>query len=159
MTAVIEGIRIDALRLTSVGGGTNMQSLLISIKYFSLLLLFITVSNSASANEPESQATPVAAPPPLSTTSTSNSVDFNDKLREGDSSKTNTASLVDQVRNRISKDTSVSTYAERITIIPEGNKLILQGPVLSSLEKLAIEKAAIDVVGQGNIRSELVIVQ
>ena len=119
-------------------------------------LLLLALPSSLFANEPGN--TPSPTPPPLSTTST-NTDSFNEKLREGDTNKTNTASLVDEVRTRISKDTSVSTYAQRITIIPEGNILVLQGPVLSSLEKLAIEKAAIDVVGQGNIRSELIVVR
>jgi len=123
-------------------------------KYY-LICVFI-FTTPAFANEPG--GTPSPTPPPLSTTST-NTDSFKEQLKEGDTSKNNSASLIDEVRTRISKDTSVSTYAERITIIPEGNILILQGPVLSSLEKLAIEKAAIDVVGQGNVRSELMVVQ
>jgi hypothetical protein len=122
-----------------------------------LLLYTLALSSTALANEAGHTTAPT--PPPLATTSTNNSDSFSDKLREGDSNRQNISSLIDQVRNRISKDTSVSTYAERITIIPEGSILILQGPVLSSLEKLAIEKAAIDVVGQERVRSELLVVQ
>ena len=68
-------------------------------------------------------------------------------------------SIIETIRSAIAKDQSVSTYAQSIIIVPEGHVLVLRGAVVSSFEKLSIEKAAYDAAGQDNIRSELLVVK
>jgi hypothetical protein len=128
----------------------------------SLILSSIIFSSSiALASGPSEMPEPVegtSTPPPLATTST-NSDSLREQLKEGDSNRDSLTSQTVQIKAAIEKDDSVSSYADKIEIIPQGKVIVLKGPVISSFEKLAIEKAAIDAVGQDNIRSELVVVK
>jgi len=96
-----------------------------------------------------------SGPPNADTTATDYSALSNEDLN---ALKGNSKNLVQEVRQAIEKDKTLSTNAESITIIPEGQTIVLKGKVLTPLEKLAIEKAAIDIAGQANVRSELKVI-
>jgi len=63
--------------------------------------------------------------------------------------------LTRQIRQAISKDKSLSTYAHNIKIISQGGQVTLKGPVRSAEEKQAIEAKAQEIAGAGKVTSEI----
>lgn len=62
-----------------------------------------------------------------------------------------------KIRRAVVKDKSLSMYAHNVKIITVDGKVTLKGPVRSEKEKLAIEKAAAQVVSKDNITNEITI--
>lgn len=65
--------------------------------------------------------------------------------------------ITQQIRKSITSDKSLSTYAHNVKVISQDGKVTLKGPVRSSSEKASIEAKAAEVVGQGNVTSELAV--
>ncbi len=65
--------------------------------------------------------------------------------------------ITQQIRKSITSDKSLSTYAHNVKVISQDGKVTLKGPVRSSAEKASIEAKAAEVVGQGNVTSELAV--
>lgn len=65
--------------------------------------------------------------------------------------------LAKKIRAAIVKDDTLSTYAHNVKIVAINGKVTLKGPVRSSAEKASIEAKAAEVVGQGNVTSELAV--
>lgn len=63
--------------------------------------------------------------------------------------------ITQQVRQAIVKDKSLSSYAHNVKIITRAGAVTLKGPVRSEKEKQAVEKAAVEVAGKGNVKNEL----
>ena len=63
--------------------------------------------------------------------------------------------MTQSIRRAIVKDKSLSTYAHNVKIITVEGKVTLKGPVRSKSEKQAVEKAAEQVAGKGNVTNEL----
>jgi hyperosmotically inducible protein len=63
--------------------------------------------------------------------------------------------LTKQIRQAISKDKSLSTYAHNIKIVSQGGQVTLKGPVRSDEEKQAIESKAQEIAGAGNVTSQI----
>lgn len=63
--------------------------------------------------------------------------------------------LTRQIRQAISKDKSLSTYAHNIKIISQDGQVTLKGPVRSAEEKQAIEAKAQEIAGAGKVTSEI----
>lgn len=90
----------------------------------------------------------------------------NTKLNEND--RSNNALTADQqretkqdreitqrIRKSIIDDKSLSTYAHNVKIITADGMVTLRGPVRSEEEKKSVEQKAIQVAGDGKIRSEI----
>jgi len=63
--------------------------------------------------------------------------------------------LTRQIRQAISKDKSLSTYAHNVKIVSQGGQVTLKGPVRSEEEKQAIEAKAQEIAGGGNVTSQI----
>src|SRR5258705_6274153 len=64
--------------------------------------------------------------------------------------------LARQVRQSLTKDKSLSTYAHNIKVIAQNGEVTLKGPVKSAEEKQAIEAKAAEVAGGADkIKSEI----
>ena len=63
--------------------------------------------------------------------------------------------ITQQIRQSITKDKSLSTYAHNIKIITQHGQVTLKGPVRSEDEKRAIEAKAAEVAGENKVSSEL----
>jgi len=63
--------------------------------------------------------------------------------------------LTRQIRQAISKDKSLSTYAHNVKVVSQGGQVTLKGPVRSQEEKQAIEAKAKEIAGAGNVSSQI----
>jgi len=88
----------------------------------------------------------------------------NTKTNKTDSAKTtadqqnqNKADLetTRQIRQLLTKDKQLSTYAKNIKIVTQNGSVTLSGPVRTDEEKKFVEKSATDVAGVGHVKSEL----
>ncbi len=91
---------------------------------------------------------------------------YNTKLNEND--RSNNALTADQqretkqdreitqrIRKSIVDDKSLSTYAHNVKIITADGMVTLRGPVRSEQEKKSVEQKAMQIAGNGKIRSEI----
>jgi hyperosmotically inducible periplasmic protein len=60
-----------------------------------------------------------------------------------------------QIRQSITQDKGLSTYARNIKIITQNGNVTLRGPVRSEEEKKTIEAKANEVAGAGHVKSEI----
>jgi len=65
--------------------------------------------------------------------------------------------LTRKIRQAVSQDKSLSTYAHNIKIITRNGVVYLKGSVRSQIEKDAVEAKATDVVGASKVKNELTI--
>jgi hyperosmotically inducible periplasmic protein len=65
--------------------------------------------------------------------------------------------LTRKIRQAVSQDKSLSTYAHNIKIITRNGVVYLKGSVRSQIEKDAVEAKATDVVGASKVKNELII--
>jgi hyperosmotically inducible protein len=65
--------------------------------------------------------------------------------------------LTQQIRQSITKDKSLSTYAHNVKIIAQNGAVTLKGPVRSEDEKRTVEAKATEVAGPSNVNSELTV--
>lgn len=74
-----------------------------------------------------------------------------------DQQKTNPTDrdIAQKIRKSIVDDKSLSTYAHNVKIIAQDGKVTLRGPVRSDEEKATVEAKAAEVVGQGNLSSQI----
>lgn len=63
--------------------------------------------------------------------------------------------ITQQIRQSITKDKSLSTYAHNVKIITQGGMVTLKGPVRSEDEKNAIEAKAVAIAGDGKVTNNL----
>jgi hyperosmotically inducible periplasmic protein len=63
--------------------------------------------------------------------------------------------ITQQIRQAITKDKSLSTYAHNVKIITQNGQVTLKGPVRSEDEKRAVESKAAEVAGESNVTSQL----
>jgi hyperosmotically inducible periplasmic protein len=63
--------------------------------------------------------------------------------------------ITQRIRQAVMKDDTLSFTAKNVKIITRDGKVVLRGAVKSYEERLAIESAAKNVAGQGNVQSEL----
>jgi len=60
-----------------------------------------------------------------------------------------------KIRQSLTKDKALSTYAKNIKVVTQNGNVTLSGPVRSDEEKVSVEKKATDVAGAGHVKSEL----
>ena len=74
-----------------------------------------------------------------------------------DQQKENKADLetTRQIRQLLTKDKVLSTYAKNVKIVTQNGTVTLSGPVRTEDEKKSVEKAATDVAGAGHVKNEL----
>ncbi len=65
--------------------------------------------------------------------------------------------VTQRIRQAVTNDKSLSTYAHNVKIITENGKVTLQGPVRSEAEKSNIEEKAASVAGRENVVSKITI--
>ena len=63
--------------------------------------------------------------------------------------------ITQQIRQSITKDEFLSTYAHNVKIISQNGMVTLKGSVRSEDEKSAIETKAIEVVGKDKVTNQL----
>ena len=63
--------------------------------------------------------------------------------------------LAKNIRQSISKDKSLSTYAHNVKIVAMDGKVTLKGPVRSEAEKSAVAEKAAGIAGVVNVVNEL----
>jgi hypothetical protein len=62
-----------------------------------------------------------------------------------------------QIRDAITADKALSTYAHNVKVITQNGQVTLRGPVRSEEEKRAIEGKAAEIAGEGNVVSDLTV--
>jgi hyperosmotically inducible periplasmic protein len=63
------------------------------------------------------------------------------------------------IRKTILATDGMSVNAQNSKIITSGGKVTLRGPVASAEEKAKVERIAVDVAGEGNVKNELEIAE
>ena len=79
--------------------------------------------------------------------------DANRADQQGQSASDTT--MTKKIRQSVSADKSMSTYAHNIKIITRDGQVTLKGPVRSNDEKQAIEAKAVEIAGQNKVTNEL----
>jgi hyperosmotically inducible periplasmic protein len=74
-----------------------------------------------------------------------------------DQQKQNRADIevTQKIRQSLTKDKALSTYAKNIKVVTQNGNVTLSGPVRTEEEKTSVEKKATDVAGAGRVKSEL----
>lgn len=65
--------------------------------------------------------------------------------------------IMQQIRQSVIADKSLSMYAHNVKIIAQDGQVILKGPVKNADEKAAIAQKAIDVVGAEHVTNNITI--
>lgn len=88
-----------------------------------------------------------------------NSGDRTKNAITADQQKNNAADrkLTQQIRQSLTADKSLSTYAHNVKVIAQGGQVTLKGPVRSDAEKQAVEAKAIEVAGPGHVTNEITV--
>lgn len=63
--------------------------------------------------------------------------------------------LTRKIRQALTRDKSLSTYAHNVKIITNDGVVVLKGPVKDSKEKQIVENQAARLAGADNVRSEI----
>jgi hyperosmotically inducible protein len=90
----------------------------------------------------------------------------NTKVNQGDQDKSNATAdrqaenksdrdIAQQIRQAVTNDKSLSTYAHNVKIISQNGAVTLKGPVRTDDEKRAVETMAAQIVGQDKVTSQL----
>jgi osmotically-inducible protein OsmY len=65
--------------------------------------------------------------------------------------------LARKIRRTLTKDDTLSTYAQNVKIIAIGGTVTLKGPVRSDDEKKAVEAKAVEIAGKDHVKNLLTI--
>lgn len=65
--------------------------------------------------------------------------------------------LAQKIRQAIVKDKSLSTNAHNCKVVTRDGAVTLRGPVNSDKEKVAVEKIAVQIAGEGKVTNELTV--
>jgi hyperosmotically inducible protein len=122
--------------------GVNHLKLVIPVTFLCSVLL--SAGPSASAQTP-------------SDNTKANSADRAKNAVTADQQKNNAADrqLTQQIRQALTADKSLSSYAHNVKVITQGGQVILKGPVRSEAEKQSVEAKAIGVAGAGHVKNEI----
>jgi len=104
-------------------------------------------------------ATPQANPQPNADNTRTNQRDRDQSAPTSDQAangKTDRQIMAD-LRKSVTDDKSLSTYGRNVKIIAQHGKVTLKGPVHSEDEKKTIESKAAQIVGDGNVNSEITV--
>ena len=117
---------------------------------FRVLVLGATVlaTTCVLAQEPQS-------PPPDNSKVNQRDRDSSQSTADQQKENANDKTLVRQIRQALTKDKALSTYAHNVKIISQGGQVTLKGPVRSQEEKRAVEAKAEQVAGEHNVTSQL----
>jgi hyperosmotically inducible periplasmic protein len=66
--------------------------------------------------------------------------------------------ITKEIRRSLTKDKSLSTYAQNVKVIAQNGKVTLKGPVRSNNEKATVVAKAAQVAGEANINDEMTVV-
>ncbi len=67
----------------------------------------------------------------------------------------NDVAITKKIRQAITDDKSLSTYAHNIKIVTQQGHVTLRGPVRSENDKKQIEAKAVEVAGTGRVKNEI----
>ena len=59
------------------------------------------------------------------------------------------------IRQLLTKDKELSTYAKNIKVVSQNGQVTLSGPVRTDAEKNSVEAKAIQVAGAGHVRNDI----
>ena len=59
------------------------------------------------------------------------------------------------IRQLITKDKSLSTYAKNIKVVSQNGQVTLSGPVRTDTEKNSVEAKAVQVAGAGHVKNDI----
>ncbi len=114
--------------------------------------LLLSVGVVASAQEPSAQQ---ASPAPDNSKVNERDRSQNEPTADQQKENRSDRDITQQIRQSITKDKSLSTYAHNVKIVTKNGQVTLKGPVRSEDEKKAIEAKAAEVAGDGKVTSEL----
>jgi len=60
-----------------------------------------------------------------------------------------------EIRQLITKDKALSTYAKNIKIVSQNGNVTLTGPVRTEEEKKSVEAKAVQVAGTGHVKNQI----
>jgi hyperosmotically inducible periplasmic protein len=121
------------------------------VRTFLCTCLLLGIGVLAYAQQPNGQA------PPAADNTKTNQRDRSANEPTADQQKDNRSDrdITQQIRQSITKDKSLSTYAHNVKVITQNGQVTLKGPVRSEDEKRAIEAKAAEVAGENKVSSEL----
>jgi hyperosmotically inducible protein len=96
-------------------------------------------------------------PPPPADNTKINQRDRNPNEATADQQKDTRSDrdITQQIRQALTKDKSLSTYAHNVKIITQNGQVTLKGPVRSEEEKKSVEAKATEIAGENNVNSQL----
>jgi len=65
--------------------------------------------------------------------------------------------LTKKIRQSLTKDKSLSTYAHNVKIVSQGGQVTLKGPVRTEEEKRIVATRATDIAGAGHVVNEITV--
>ena len=65
--------------------------------------------------------------------------------------------ITQKIRQAVTDDKSLSTYAHNVKVIAQDGQVTLKGPVRSEDEKKTIEAKAVEVAGDGHVSNQITI--
>jgi hypothetical protein len=122
------------------------------VGFYLLTGLLTCFSASAKANLPQD---PQEAPDNTKKNLPTNHHDANRADQQSNSSTD--VELTRKIRQSLTQDKSLSTYAHNVKIITRNGVVELKGPVRSQSEKDAVEAKATEIAGNSKVKNELTI--
>jgi hyperosmotically inducible periplasmic protein len=114
--------------------------------------LLLGTTALASAQEPSAQQ---ASPAPDNTKVNERDRSQNEPTADQQRDNRSDQDITQQIRQSITKDKSLSTYAHNVKIITQNGQVTLKGPVRSEDEKKTVEAKAKEVAGENKVTSQL----
>jgi len=91
------------------------------------------------------------APDNTKTNKTADSTTTADKQKQNRSD----LEITRDIRQLITKDKALSTYAKNVKIVSRNGDVTLSGPVRSDVEKKSVEAKAIQIAGAGHVKNDI----
>lgn len=117
---------------------TFINGRLLTIAIFTSLVIYAQAPDNSKTNQRDrGDQTPVAD---------------SQKMNKGDTD------LARKIRQSVTADKSLSTYAHNVKIVVQDGRVTLRGPVRTDHERDQLEQKAIAIAGNGNVTNQLEIV-
>jgi len=113
-------------------------------------VLWIALITSPFANA-QTAKPQTPAPDNTKTNKTENAKPTADQQKQNQSDVETTR----EIRQLITKDKALSTYAKNIKIVSQNGNVTLTGPVRTEEEKKSVEAKAVQVAGTGHVKNQI----
>ena len=120
-----------------------------------LLLGGVALAHAQDTSSQQASPTDNAAPAPDNSKTNQRDQSHGEPTADQQKENRSDRDITQQIRQSITKDKSLSTYAHNIKIITQNGQVTLKGPVRSESEKQSIETKATEVAGADKVTNDL----